>query len=47
MPTLPAVISRRLLTVLQLTRMALVFTAIADSQRAAKRNEKRVITGPG
>jgi 4-hydroxybenzoate polyprenyltransferase len=28
----PAALSRRLLTVLQLTRMALVFTAIADSQ---------------
>jgi 4-hydroxybenzoate polyprenyltransferase len=32
MPTLPGSLSRRLLTVLQLTRMALVFTAIADSQ---------------
>jgi 4-hydroxybenzoate polyprenyltransferase len=32
MPTLPGLLSRRLLTVLQLTRMALVFTAIADSQ---------------
>src|SRR5579862_4817950 len=32
MRTLPLVLSRRLLTILQLTRMALVFTAIADSQ---------------